>query len=248
MPAALRYPKPLHTLSTPKPTPTADSASHIGDSDTGMGSPSKCGQKLESGSRKAPKPKTCKVCRTKFIPFRSTQPTCGAYDCNVTYGLQVIAKNDAAKARKEAKALREAKEAAKPRGKWLKEAQAVFNRFIRLRDANKPCISCDRVSVEMTVGGAWDCGHFLSVGSHPELRFDENNAAKQCKTCNGGAGKYAKKNHTVSQSYRVNLIERIGLEAVEQLEGPHEPKKYSIEDLRQIKATYATKCRELEAK
>lgn len=46
--------------------------------------------------------------------------------------------------------------------------------------------------------------------------------------------------------YRVNLINRIGLERVESLEGPHDPAKYTIDDLKAIKATYKAKLRELE--
>jgi hypothetical protein len=46
--------------------------------------------------------------------------------------------------------------------------------------------------------------------------------------------------------YRLGLIRRIGLEAVERLEGPHEPRKYSIDELREIRDTYRRRARELE--
>lgn len=160
--------------------------------------------------------------------------------CAWQYAAQLAAKKDA-------RLTREAKARLKTRAQWLKEAQAVFNKWIRLRDANQPCISCGRTEVEWTRGGAWDCGHYLSRGAYPELRFDELNAHKQCKKCNGGAGKYAKKSRTVSQKYRVNLIRRIGISAVEKLEGPHEAKHYTIDELRAIKATYQAKCKELES-
>ncbi|MGB4345805.1 MAG: recombination protein NinG [Burkholderiaceae bacterium] len=204
------------------------------------------GRGMWSGRLMATKPKTCRICKDKFTPVRALQPVCGKFACGMEYGLQVIAKAKAAKARNDGKAHREALAAAKPRGWFLKAAQVAFNKYIRIRDAAKPCVSCDRNHVEMTTGGCWDSGHYLSVGSHPELRFDENNAAKQCKSCNGGAGKYAKKNFTVTQEYRVNLIDRIGLEAVEALEGPHEAKHYSIDDLKQIKADYTRMAKELE--
>jgi hypothetical protein len=181
--------------------------------------------------------KTCTACKTQFEPVRMGQVACG-WQCAIQHTANLKAKRD----RKET---REAKVKARTRRDWLPLAQSAFNKFIRLRDANKPCISCGRVHVEWTTGGAWDCGHYLSVGSHPELRFDENNAAKQCKSCNGGAGKYAKKNHTVSQAYRINLIERIGLEAVEALEGPHEPNHYTIDDLQAIKKKYTQLAKDL---
>jgi hypothetical protein len=150
------------------------------------------------------------------------------------------------RAKKERKEYKYAKEKQKLPRDWIKEVQTVFNKYIRLRDADKPCVSCGRTEVEQTIGGQWDCGHYLSVGSHFELRFEELNAAKQCKRCNGGAGKYAKKNHTVNESYRAELIQRIGLDKVEWLESKHEPKHYTVEDLKYIKALYKSKLKALE--
>lgn len=180
--------------------------------------------------------KACKACGDKFVPDRPLQVVCSV-PCAWAYTAKENAKTDR-------RLTREAKAKLKTRRDFMREAQSAFNKFVRLRDADKPCVSCGREYVEMTSGGAWDCGHYLSVGSHPELRFDENNAAKQCKSCNGGAGKYARKNHTVSQAYRLSLIERIGLEAVEALEGPHDPQHYTTDDLKQIKADYTRKAKE----
>ena len=47
--------------------------------------------------------------------------------------------------------------------------------------------------------------------------------------------------------YRRALVELIGVEKVEWLEGPHEPKKYTIDDLKAIKAEYIRKRKEIEA-
>jgi len=86
----------------------------------------------------------------------------------------------------------------------------------------------------------------LTVGAYPELRFEKLNSHKQCKSCNGGSGKYTKKNHTVANQYRINLINKIGIEKVEWLEGPHQAKHWSIEDIKEIKKMYANKAKELE--
>ena len=178
--------------------------------------------------------KTCKICRTKFEPVRALQPTCGDFGCGMEYGLQVIAKSKAAKARKEATAHREAKAAAKPRSWFLKAAQAAFNKFVRLRDADRPCISCG------TTVAKWDAGHYRSVGSNPALRFEPLNNHKQCSQCN------QHKSGNVFE-YRIGLIARIGQANVDWLEGPHESKHYSIDDLKQIKADYTRMAKELEA-
>ena len=71
---------------------------------------------------------------------------------------------------------------------------------------------------------------FHGVGARPELRFEEKNAYRQCKACNGGSGRFAAKNATVHARYRETLIEWYGLPLVEWLEGPHEAKHYSKED------------------
>ncbi|HDF8527479.1 TPA: recombination protein NinG [Vibrio parahaemolyticus] len=155
--------------------------------------------------------------------------------------------------KEERRELKARKEALRKPSWYLEEAQRWFNKFVRLRDYWDDCISCDRTLEEITandgwkVGGSWDCGHYLSRGAYPELRFMELNAHKQCKSCNAGSGKYTKKNDTVSKMYRVKLIEKIGLEKVEWLEGPHKPVKYTIDDLKLIIETYKFKCKALEA-
>jgi hypothetical protein len=132
-----------------------------------------------------------------------------------------------------AKAHREAKLKAKPRSKWMAEAQAAFNKYVRLRDADCPCISCG------ITYGKWNAGHYRSVGSNPSLRFEPLNNHKQCVQCN-----QSKSGNAIE--YRIGLIARIGLESVEWLEGPHEPKKYTIEDLKAIKAKYTALAKDMK--
>ncbi|MCP4493118.1 MAG: NinG family protein [Gammaproteobacteria bacterium] len=142
---------------------------------------------------------------------------------------------------------------ASDRKKRLPAAQSAFNAYIRKRDSGKPCISCYRSIMEIEkndgwkVGGSWDCGHFLTIGSHPELRFNEMNAHRQCKSCNGGSGNFSKKNHTVQKEYKIKLVERIGLKEVAWLEGPHEAKKYTVQDLKEIELYFKKKLKLLNA-
>ncbi len=112
----------------------------------------------------------------------------------------------------------------------LEQAQSQFNRFIRLRDAGKPCISCNRY-VEY---GQLDAGHYRSVGAAPELRFDEDNCHGQCRECNGF--KSANKSE-----YRNHLAEKIGLKRLEAVESYHSPQHWSIEDIHQIEKEYKAK-------
>lgn len=129
---------------------------------------------------------------------------------------------------------RKRKEQIKTKNEWAKEAQAAFNKYIRLRDAHLPCISCGRHHQ-----GQYHAGHYRTVGANPELRFEESQVHKQCAPCN---------NHLSGNitNYRINLVKKIGIRAVEWIEGPHELKRYTIEELKEIKAKYTKKARELE--
>jgi hypothetical protein len=142
---------------------------------------------------------------------------------------------ETAKAKQIRKERRSAKLKLKSRADWLKEAQAAFNRFIRLRDHDKPCISCGR-----NHQGQWHAGHYRSVGACPELRFEELNVHKQCAPCN---------DHLSGNivEYRRGLIERIGIDLVEWLEGNRDAKKYTIEEIKAIKAEYTSKANELKS-
>lgn len=140
----------------------------------------------------------------------------------------------------ERKLLRDRKVKLRTRSDWMKLAQASYNAYIRSRDEDLPCISCGDFT-PMTRGGDYDCGHYRSVGANPELRFEELNTHKQCKRCNGHlSGNIV--------NYRIGLQLRIGDEKLAWLEGPHEPKKYTIEDLKEIRALYERKRKELKTK
>ena len=182
--------------------------------------------------------KRCKVCRQPFEPRLPMQAVCGI-DCARALAIRVRGKAEKQAATEQRKADRERKEKLKTRRDWEKEAQAAFNAFIRARDADKPCICCGLPLAAGDVGGAYDCGHYRSVGSAPHLRYDERNAYAQRKQCNRwGAGR--------AVDYRLGLIERIGLEAVEALEADQTPRKYTADELKAIRDEYRAKARALK--
>ena len=143
------------------------------------------------------------------------------------------AKRVEAAIKKERAAIRQAKEKFKTRQEWIKDAQRWFNKWIRLRDAGQPCISCGKPAKKE------NAGHYRSCGAAPELRFEPLNVHLQCEHCNT----YLSSN---AIDYRINLIKKIGVEKVEWIEGFHKPKKYTIDDLKEIKAKYKSLCYELE--
>ncbi|NTV51302.1 MAG: NinG family protein [Desulfobulbaceae bacterium] len=177
-------------------------------------------------------------CQGLYVKWSISQRTCNSPLC----AIRLVEIEKEKKARKH---YLSEKKRLKSRAEWLISAKNAFNPYVRKRDELDPCISCGRLFIEDSIGGSWDCGHYLSVGSHPELRFEPLNAHKQCKSCNGGSGKYTRKNYTVQKEYRERLIAKIGLEKVEWLEGPHEPKKYTIPELQEICRVYKEKLKEL---
>jgi len=173
-----------------------------------------------------PKTKKCKFCQLEFIPERQFQSVCSV---QCAWG-QVNERNR----KKVKKADRKRKQELKTNGELLREAQKEFNAYIRLRDHGNNCISCGKKS-----GAKINAGHYKTVKAYPELRFDELNVHLQCEWCNS----YLSGNIT---KYREGLIKKIGLEKVEWLEGPHEPKKYTREQIIEIKKKYSKMRRELE--
>jgi hypothetical protein len=150
-----------------------------------------------------------------------------------------LAKKQAKEAREERAKDKAKREKLKTRSDWIKEAQIAFNRFIRLRDAGRPCICCGVPLASERVGGGFDCGHYRSVGSAPHLRFDERNAHGQTKQCNRyGAGR--------AVDYRRGLVDRIGLDALEALEADQTPRKWTVDELKAIRDLYRQKAKALE--
>ena len=182
---------------------------------------------------KPPRPKKCRVCRETYTPSKPLQVVCSP-SCALLHAKQKGERERKALAKIERKAIREAKEKIKPRAAYMKETQSAFNAWVRARDADQPCISCGRHHQ-----GKYDAGHFRSVGSNPALRFEPLNCHKQCVPCN-----QHKSGNAIE--YRIGLVARVGAETVAWLEEPHEPKRYSIDDLKAIKAKYKALTRELQ--
>lgn len=189
---------------------------------------------------KDPKPKKCAHCQEKFTPRRGSV---GQKVCSPVCALAMAPANQdkALKAIKQVERVevRARKEKLKTRSDHMKECQRSFNEFIRWRDrvAGHACISSGR-PLDWS-GNMTDCGHYRSVGSSPHLRFDERNAHAQSKHDN----QFLSGNVV---AYRLGLIERIGLEAVEALECDQTPRKYSTQELIDMAVHYRALTRELK--
>jgi hypothetical protein len=154
-------------------------------------------------------------------------------DCAITYAVTKARKDRDKQLRAES---RQIKESIKTRSDWMREAQVEFNKYIRYRDHYDPCISCGRFHT-----GQYHAGHYRTVGSTKgnRLRYTEDNCHKQCSACN---------NHKSGDivNYRINLLAKIGEERLRWLEGHHEPHRYMIDELKEIKAEYRKRASDIK--
>ena len=170
--------------------------------------------------------KKCKVCHAQFESYRPMQKVC-SWQCAKAIGRSAVEKL-------EKQNIKLLQEKLKTRNEWLKEAQSAFNAYIRIRDIELPCISCGRYHA-----GQYHAGHYRSVGSAPNLRFNEQNCHKQCMPCNSHlAGNIV--------LYRKALLHKIGREEVDLLESANAPGKWTIEEIKSIRQIYLAKYREIK--
>ena len=181
----------------------------------------------------------CKSCRKQCEPFNSLNAFCDA-DCAISYLNGNTGKKLIEKVKR--KKFREKKKEVKGLSHWSRVTQTVVNKYVRLRDRNLPCISCGKWDHELKEAvrkGKWDAGHYKTVGSHPEIRFDTKNINKQCLNCNGfNAGNIPGQERGIEARY--------GQERLDWLNGPHKLKHYSIDDLERIRKIFSKKTRRLE--
>lgn len=139
---------------------------------------------------------------------------------------------------KEAKETKRRKAELKTRSDWEAECQAIINKYVRLRDINEGCISCEKPA---SWHGQWHASHFRSVGAAPQLRFNLWNIHKACSVCN---------NHLSGNisEYAPRLIAKIGYEKVEWLRNQNQVEKRSVDYLKRLKAVMSKKLRRLEKK
>lgn len=184
----------------------------------------------------------CAQCQSEFTKQRMGQRVCSPACASKIVRTE---KKQAKERVKLDKALdKAAKEGMKTIPQLKKEAQQAFNEYIRERDkqAGHPCICCGRPldwGHEGVRTHAVDAGHYRSTGSADHMRFDERNCHAQSVACNRyGAGR--------AVDYRIGLVARIGLDAVEALESDQTPIKWTRDTLRQIKTIYRAKLRDLK--
>jgi len=174
-------------------------------------------------------------CGQWFMPVRSFQVGC-SQECEFQIAMIAVRKKrearaaqkhreDVAREKAERAELRKRKKALRTRTRWYNLLQDEVNEYVRLRDWDKPCCTCG----DHNSSHKFDAGHYLTVGGHPDLRFELTNIHKQCVNCN-------QYNGGRSDEYRDFMIRTYGQAHIDWLKGPHPtlkeqfPTTQSIED------------------
>lgn len=170
----------------------------------------------------------CRNCKEKFEPMRFNQKYCLKDEC-----IRVFVEEAKVKTWKKTKA--KMKDDLMTLQDYLKIAQQIFNKYIRLRDKGNVCISCQKTPKKE------NAGHFWNANNHYNVRFDENNVHLQCEHCNT----FLSGNLI---NYRENLLKKIGEGEFQLLEAEaKKTRKFTIEELKEIINTYKQKIKQYEA-
>lgn len=173
------------------------------------------------------KPRKCRYCKEYFTPFNTLQPFCFKTECIQEHNKVVREK----KARKVKKEFKES-----DKSTLLKLAQTVVNKYIRLRDLNKSCISCGHIGERQI-----HAGHYRPMGNNQQLRFYTLNIFAQCSICNN----YLSGNLA---NYKINLINKLGLAKVEEIEANQERGNYTVEYLQRLIKVFRKKIKLYQTK
>lgn len=201
-----------------------------------------------------PSRRKCKVCGEYFVPkFHDIRIRWCCPEHGAIYAIELRSKEKVKAEAKRIKAQHEAekadrqrqqakRESFKTKSQWDKEAQSAFNRYIRIRDEGKPCVSCGCHLVgknNYLTGSAIDASHYRSRGAASHLKFNVFNVHSSCTRCNRQLSGNA-------VEFRIRLIDRIGLDRVERLESDNEPRRFDIPYLQRIKSIFTRRARQLE--
>lgn len=186
----------------------------------------------------------CRYCQTLYKPARSMQPgrVCNSIECQAKHAEESIA----AQRKKRAQAERIARiedrkvvraKLAKLRPGYLEaKAQDAINGFVRVRDYEEGCISCDKTRYW---DGQWHAGHLIPVGRSSFLRYHLWNINKQCSQCN-------KHNGGMVAEHERGIVRRYGQARLDFLKAAPRSRRYDDDHLIRMAKIFRRKTRILK--
>ena len=177
----------------------------------------------------------CKHCKTKFISNRFNAKYCVyTIECIKEWNEYRKSQEKRIQAKKWIETKKLMREKLETVQSYCQKVQKTFNAYIRKRDENENCISCGK-----QINGVRHASHYISAGTHWNVRFNEDNVWVSCYKCNVMLSGN-------QLEYRKRLIEKIGLERVEILEAESvKIRKFTIEELKEINEEYKNKLKNI---
>lgn len=172
----------------------------------------------------------CVICKAPFVQGVSTHKVCSV-ECSIENVKQQKEYKEKIAKKEWNERKKKIKEELMTITDWLDKAQKEFNKYIRIRDRGKLCISCNNKPSKS------NAGHYFASNKFPNVRFDEYNVHLQCEYCNTHL-------HANLLSYQDNLIEKIGLEQYALLKQRANVKhSFTIDEAKFIIEKYKSKIR-----
>ena len=165
------------------------------------------------------KTRKCFMCKTKLavelMHIDGIKAVCRTADCMADYGLWKVGQSRKSSDLAYKRETKVRKEAIKSRTDLYQELQVQVNKYVRTRDKGKPCCTCGTTNP----GIKYDAGHYRSVGSCKDLRFELTNIHRQCsQQCNQyGSG--------MRKEYSEFVVKTYGQAHLDWLDGPHKALK-----------------------
>ncbi|MDP8184384.1 recombination protein NinG [Phocoenobacter skyensis] len=203
------------------------------------------------------KQKKCKECGKYFTPFNSLTKVCST-PCAISFAKKETRRKAEKKAKAERlaerKRMRELKE--KVKGSDLRHqhklTQKAFNKMRVLeelkwfeeRGLEPTCISCGN-----PLGNdQWCCGHYKTRGAHPNLKYDRNNTFLQhnhrCNMMLSGDIAGTRTTHGYTEGLKIRFGEEKGQEIIDYCNSYQESKKYTCEELKEMRKEFRAKIKE----
>ncbi len=163
--------------------------------------------------------KPCRNCGKAFVKHKPMQVVCGL-SCALEYQ---VGKRKAKAEKARRRQYRADKERIKSLADHKRDTQTLVNKYIRLRDRDKPCVSCGQSPYQ----GQRHASHYRSRGAASQLSYNFLNIWSSCAQCN------TMKSGAVVP-YRVELVRRIGEERVLALEHNNDKAVFTVEYLKRL--------------
>ena len=166
----------------------------------------------------------CKHCKEKFVTRYFNQKHCLSKDECIKAHSEMVKANNWKKEKKKLKQDLMRKQ------DYEKALQVLVNKYVRLRDVDKPCVSCGIALV-----GKFDAGHYYPAGSYKNVRFNTDNIHGQCVACN-------QHKHGNLINYTDRLPFRIGGKRFKELKHQSQIERhYTIPELKELIDKYKLK-------